>query len=104
MPGHKKTLVDVLPNIFSEGHKESLVSVNAPEAGTQALSASSRVNLGEGEVRVLVPPMSTECFEARRLTSPARMLWLISIQPHWLLWHRILFCLEWKHFKDAQHY
>lgn len=36
VPGHKKTLVDILLNIFSKGHKESLKSLNAPEAGSQA--------------------------------------------------------------------
>ncbi|XP_023612210.1 intersectin-2 isoform X6 [Myotis lucifugus] len=34
-------------------HKESLKSLNAPEAGTQAPSASSGMNSGEGEVCVL---------------------------------------------------
>lgn len=36
VPGHKKTLVDVLLNIFSKDHKESLKSLNAPETGKQA--------------------------------------------------------------------
>lgn len=54
--GHKKTLVDILLNIFSKDHKESLKSLNAPEAGTQAPSASSGMNSGEGEVCAGVPP------------------------------------------------
>lgn len=37
VPGHKRTCVDVLLNVFSKNHKESLKSLNAPEAGIQAL-------------------------------------------------------------------
>lgn len=46
-----KTVVDILLNIFSKGHKESLKSSNASEAGRQA-----GMNLGEGEVCAGVPP------------------------------------------------
>lgn len=72
VPGHKETLVDILLNVFSKAHKESLKSLDAPEAGRQAaLSAESRVNSVK-ERCVLAPPCP-QCAEARRLTLPARL-------------------------------
>lgn len=106
VPGHKKTLVDIVLNVFSKDHKESLKSLNAPEAGMQTLSSQEWIWVKERCVRAGVPLCPWSCFEARD------SLYYPEFSGYYLFFNRIgyfgigfyLFSLYGKHFKDNKPY
>lgn len=106
VPGHKRTLVDILLNVFNKEHKESLKSLNAPEAGVQALSSQEWIWVKERCVRAGVPLCARSCFEA------GDWLYHPEFSGYYLSFNHIgyfgigfyFFFLYGKHFKGNKHY